>query len=125
MTDCPLVFIQWEDSAQPIPGWKHLADFDPPPVVQCASVGWLIHDGPDMKAVAPNMGGLEDECNVQVSGVIRIPTRCIIQISFLDEPGLIFPEALSFHPATEQTRQGFLRPQSLDASCREECERQE
>lgn len=90
MTSCPLVMIQWEDSAQPIPGWAHLSDFEPKPVIICASVGWLIHDGDDVKSLAPNMGGLENENNVQVSGVIQIPTRCIISVHNLEEPDLTF-----------------------------------
>jgi hypothetical protein len=88
MTDCPLVFIEWEDSAQPISNWQYLADFTPHPVIRCVSVGWLIHDGEDMKALAPNMGGLENENNVQVSGVIRIPARCVLQVVCLDEPDI-------------------------------------
>jgi len=88
MTDCPLVFVEWEDSAQPIPYWQHLSDFEAKPVVKCVSVGWLIHDEKDMKAIAPNMGGMENEYNAQVSGVIRIPARCITKITKLKEPKL-------------------------------------
>jgi hypothetical protein len=88
MTNCPLVFIEWEDSAQPISNWQYLADFVPQPVIRCASVGWLIHDGEDMKALAPNMGGLENEHNLQVSGVIRITTKCVIKIVHLNEPDI-------------------------------------
>lgn len=54
-------------------------------VVRCASVGWLIHDGEDLKALAPNMGGLDEKCSAQVSGVIRIPTRCVVRIVPLEE----------------------------------------
>lgn len=104
MTTCPLVFVEWEDSAQPIPGWQHLADFKPSPVVRCVSVGWLIYDGDDMKAIAPNMGGIENEYSAQVSGVIRIPARCIIRTVKLDEPELVSAACPSFHPATTQTR---------------------
>ena len=105
MSECPLVFIEWEDSAQPIPGWQHLSQFTPKPVVKCTSVGWLIHDGDDSKTLAPNMGGLESENNVQVSGVIRIPARCVIRVVELDEPALNNHVAPSFHPVTGQTQQ--------------------
>ncbi len=88
MTSCPLVFIEWEDSAQPIPGWQHLSDFRPSPTVKCVSVGWLVFDGEDMKALAPNMGGLESECNAQISGVIRIPARCVTRTVYLNEPDI-------------------------------------
>jgi hypothetical protein len=26
--DTPLVLIEWLDSAQPIPGWQHLSDYE-------------------------------------------------------------------------------------------------
>jgi hypothetical protein len=88
---CPLVFVEWEDSAQPIPSWSYLASFDAPGTVRCASVGWLIRDDDEMKALAPNMGALNSECSVQVSGVIQIPTRCILRVTELREPGLTCP----------------------------------
>jgi len=82
----PLVLIEWEDSAQPIPGWSWLDSFDSFEVVRCQSVGWLIHDGADVKALAQNLGNLGNENSAQVSGVIRIPTRCIVGIRSLDTP---------------------------------------
>lgn len=85
---CPLVMIEWVDSAQPIPAWSYLASFDAPGIIRCASVGWLIRDDAEMKAVAPNMGGLNDERSVQVSGVIQIPTRCVVAMTRLQEPTL-------------------------------------
>ena len=83
--ECPLVLIEWEDSAQPIPGWTYLSDFDKPNVISCASVGWLIHDGNSVKALAPNMGELGEAQNIQASGIIRIPTSCITRIVRLRE----------------------------------------
>jgi hypothetical protein len=85
---CPLVMIEWEDSAQPIPAWRFLADFEAPGIILCASVGWMIRDDDQMKALAPNMGALNDENSVQVSGVIQIPTRCVKRITPLFEPAL-------------------------------------
>lgn len=87
---CPLVLIEWEDSAQPIPGWSYLASFEAPGTVLCASVGWLIRDD-DVKALAPNMGGINDERSVQVSGVIQIPARCVVRVTELSEPKLTCP----------------------------------
>jgi len=87
-TACPLVMVEWEDSAQPIAAWSYLASFDPPGIITCASVGWLIRDDDQMKAVAPNMGALGDENSVQISGVIQIPTRCVRRITPLPEPSL-------------------------------------
>lgn len=86
MTDCPLVMIEWEDSAQPIPEWQLLSEMEKPSVVKCVSVGWLVHDADEVKALAPNMGEVDSETNIQASGVIRIPARCIVKITELQEP---------------------------------------
>ena len=83
---CPLVIVEWEDSRQPSPGWGYLSGFEPGSAVRCTSVGWLIHDGDDLKALAPNLGDLD--ADVQASGVIQIPTRCVIGVSKLKEPRL-------------------------------------
>ena len=80
--------IEWEYSAQPIPSWSYLASFEPPGIILCAPVGWLIRDDEEMKALAPNMGAINDENSVQVSGVIQIPTRCVRRVSPLIEPKL-------------------------------------
>ena len=82
---CPLVMIEWEDSAQPAPAWRHLSDIPKPKGVRCASVGWLLHDG-RVKALAPNMGAIGDEMNIQASGVIEIPSRCVVRVHRLREP---------------------------------------
>lgn len=84
-TGCPLVLIEWEDSAQPILGWMYLEDFSGGPAIQCVSVGWLIYDSADTKALAPNMGCLNSDDSVQASGIIRIPTRCITRTVKLKE----------------------------------------
>ena len=86
---CPLVLIEWEDSAQPIPGWMYISSFEPTGTIRCASVGWLIRDDAKVKALAPNMGGNEN--SAQVSGVIQIPTRCVINVTRLREPRLTCP----------------------------------
>ena len=39
----PLVLIEWEDSAQPVAVWQYLDEIETPKVVQCQSVGFLIH----------------------------------------------------------------------------------
>ena len=58
MKDCPLVIVRWEDSAQPIPRWQHLSELDPPDIVECATVGWLIRDDDKVKVVAQSIGGI-------------------------------------------------------------------
>lgn len=82
--------IEWEDSAQPIPNWAYLSSFELTGTIRCASVGWLIQDD-DVKALAPNMGALDDENSVQVSGVIQIPARCVLKMTRLREPRLTCP----------------------------------
>lgn len=83
--DCPLVMIEWEDSVQPRPAWEALADWKPCAPVRIASVGWLLKDGKRVKALAPNMGGIDEKATVQVSGVIHIPTSCVLKVTKLDE----------------------------------------
>ena len=38
-----------------------------------------------MKALAPNFGAIDDENSVQVSGVIQIPTRCVLNVTPIAE----------------------------------------
>ena len=81
---CPLVMIEWEDSARPSREWNYLSEVSFGSVVRCASVGWLIHDDDDVKALAPNMGDIKTE-DVQVSGVIRIPARAVVRMTKISE----------------------------------------
>jgi hypothetical protein len=83
-----LVLVEWEDSAQPIAGWRYLDDDGPGEwgeVVLCRSVGWLVHDDDRVTALAQNRGTLGGD--VQVSGVIRIPTRSITRIVDIPDAG--------------------------------------
>jgi len=45
-----------------------------------------IWDDDQTKALAPNMAAIDDENSVKVSGVIQIPTRCILKTTRLSEP---------------------------------------
>ncbi len=85
---CPLVMIEWEDSAQPIAAWSYLASFEAPGTIRCVSVGWLIKNSKAVKALAPNLGSVQNANSVQVSGVIQIPTRCVVRMTRLTEPTL-------------------------------------
>ena len=80
-----LVIIEWEDSRQPSGNWVHLSDFEPEGISECVSVGFLVYDGDDYKALAANMADVESEKNMQASGIINIPARCIIRIRPLEE----------------------------------------
>lgn len=77
-----LVLIEWEDSARPVSEWQLLGDVSFSEAVRCSSVGFLIHDGKDAKALAPNIAE-PGTPNAQASGIIRIPTRCITKMKAL------------------------------------------
>ena len=83
--NCDLVQIEWLDSRRADGAWQWLSDFKPQKPVDCVSVGWLIHDGKDYKCVAQNFGDLGYNKNIQVSGIIEIPTCSITKISKLTE----------------------------------------
>lgn len=74
-----LVLIDWEDSRQPTSGWQWLEDFELGEVVRCKSVGWIVGKSKDAVALAQNIG---DDFS-QASGIIRIPTRCIVKTTTL------------------------------------------
>lgn len=76
-----LVIVQWEDSAQPLPSWRFLDDIEQPEAIRCQTVGWLVAQGQAL-AIAQNMGNAQKE-DAQVSGVMRIPRRCVISIKKL------------------------------------------
>lgn len=54
--------------------------------MQAYCLEWLINDD-DIKALAPNMQVVDDD-SVQVSGVIQIPTRCVVKLTRLRELAL-------------------------------------
>jgi hypothetical protein len=71
-----LVLIDWEDSGQPIPQWQWIDDMPAYAVIKCQTVGWLIQQDSKVTVVVQNVGDGE-----QVSGVMRIPTRCIVRLT--------------------------------------------
>jgi len=85
MSDCPLVLIKWEDSRQPAPAWTYVRNLSAQyrPVI-CVSVGWLVQDTNECKVLCQNFGDMESE-NAQASGVMVIPTRCVISVERLVE----------------------------------------
>lgn len=87
--NCPLVIIRWEDSAQPLPAWRHLSQLPATRAIECATVGWLLKDGDDVKVLCQSVGDLDSPHNAQASGIMTIPTRCVISIERLTEDGLI------------------------------------
>src|SRR6185312_17402997 len=86
---CPLVIIRWQDSAQPIPAWRHLSQLPATRAIECATVGWLLKDDHDVKVLCQSVGDLDSPQNAQASGIMTIPTRCVISIERLTEDGPI------------------------------------
>ena len=72
-----LLLVEWVDSAQPVPGWRHLDDLPELEVLHCVSVGWLVGQTDTVKMLAPNLGDVRSNDNRQASGVIRIPVVAI------------------------------------------------
>ncbi len=79
--------IEWFDSVRPYPEWQHLSDYHKSDPISCVSVGFMIYDGKDVKAIAPNMGDISSETNIQASGIIHIPTCSVKKITDLIEKG--------------------------------------
>jgi hypothetical protein len=87
---CRLVIIRWQDSRQPCGQWRYLATLPESKPVEVASVGWLVKDTADVKVIAQNIGDLAFPENAQASGIMTIPTRCVISIESLSEDGPTF-----------------------------------
>ena len=84
-TDCPLVIIRWQDSAQPLPSWQYLSALPRTRPIECATVGWLLKDDDDIKVVCQSVGDLDNPTNAQASGIMTIPARCVLSIEKLTE----------------------------------------
>ncbi len=85
MADCPLVIIRWLDSRQPCGQWRYLSALPEARPVEVATVGWLLTDTGDVKVVCQNVGDLDDPDKAQASGIMAIPTRCVLSIDRLTE----------------------------------------
>ena len=89
MGDCPLVIIRWLDSRQPCGQWRYLSALPDARPVEVASVGWLVKDTEDMKVICQNIGDLGTPEKAQASGIMTIPTRCVLSVERLTEEGRI------------------------------------
>jgi len=85
MGNCPLVIIRWLDSRQPCGQWRYLSALPESNPVEVATVGWLVKDTPDVKVVCQNIGDLGDPEKAQASGIMAIPTRCVLSVERLTE----------------------------------------
>lgn len=81
-----LLCIEWEDSAQPSPGWRYLNEPPPLEAVRCYSVGWLVAENERVVMLAPNLGDVDSDDGAQGSGFIRIPVSAIVRSMELQDP---------------------------------------
>jgi hypothetical protein len=79
--ECPLVWVEWVDSSQPMGRWRFLHDVKPTAAMKCVSVGFLLHTEGDAVMLAPNMGGYDEPDEIQANGTMTIPKRAITRIS--------------------------------------------
>ena len=85
MGDCPLVIIRWQDSRQPCGHWRFLSALPETSAVEVATVGWLLKDTADVMVVCQNVGDLAHPEKAQASGIMTIPTRCVLSVERLTE----------------------------------------
>ena len=57
-----------------------------PSTLVCFSVGWLLYDGPECKAVVPHVTVANDNVKRQGCGDMTIPTRAVRDIKDLMSP---------------------------------------
>lgn len=81
----PLVLIEWQDSAQPVPGWRYLEDKPALEVVECVSVGWMVGENEQVVMLAPNIGDFHSGDSAQASGFIRVPKKAVTRRVLLIE----------------------------------------
>lgn len=85
MQDCPLVLIRWHDSRQPCGQWRFISALPETSPVEVATVGWLLKSDDEVKVVCQSVGDLHNPANAQASGIMTIPTRCILSMERLTE----------------------------------------
>jgi hypothetical protein len=85
MGHCPLVIIRWLDSRQRCGQWRYISALPDAKPVEVATVGWLVKDTADAKVVCQNVGDLGHPEKAQASGIMTIPTRCVLSIERLTE----------------------------------------
>jgi hypothetical protein len=85
MRECALVIIHWLDSRQPCGQWRYLSALPDAKPVEVATVGWLVKDTDDVKVVCQNIGDLGNPEKAQASGIMAIPTRCVLSVERLTE----------------------------------------
>ena len=85
IANCRLVIIRWQDSRQPCGQWRYLSALPDATPVEVASVGWLVKDTAEVKVLCQNIGDLAHPEKAQASGIMTIPTRCVLSVERLTE----------------------------------------
>lgn len=80
-----LVIVTWIDARQPTASWTWISEYKPETPVECVTVGWLIQDDEHVKSIAQSKGDAAHDGDVQIGGVMKIPTRCVVSIETLVE----------------------------------------
>jgi hypothetical protein len=82
--------------------------------IECATVGWLLRDDDEAKVVCQSIGDLGSIANAQASGIMTIPSRCVLSIETLSEATATAEEERQNAPplrgqasGSMQTRQEF------------------
>jgi hypothetical protein len=77
-----LVLVEWVDSYGCSSQWRELSECTPE-VLVCRSVGWLLHDGDDVKVIVPHVIQTPEDSRIadQGSGDMAIPTSAIRSLS--------------------------------------------
>lgn len=65
--------VRWLDSTQTEAGWQFIEDIVEPSTTEIESVGYLIHETPEVLGMANSY----DESNESVEGYFTIPVCCI------------------------------------------------
>lgn len=82
-----MYLVEWEDSSQPTPSWQWLHDVKARRPVRVRTIGWRIASDENSIALAVSLSDPDEDNDQQVSGVVRIPLRCIIRERILAPMG--------------------------------------
>jgi hypothetical protein len=110
MGDCPLVIIRWQDSRQPCGHWRFLSSLPETSAVEVATVGWLLKNTSDVMVVCQNVGDLAHPEKAQASGIMTIPTRCVLSVEKLTETDVLISSEIAGSAANADDRETATAP---------------
>jgi len=82
---CDLVIIHWQDSRGTTSHWERLSDYRRDSFCKVVTVGFLVKHGKNTTRVAQSLA--DEGPDMQVTGIMVIPTSCITSIEKLSECG--------------------------------------